>query len=235
MRDRWFWRDLVRPIYGKHERRLVERLRYAVYVEEMGKPYPSADHRGRRLTDALDDVSLILGAYDSDGTLIGTMRGTPGAAPSLDALEGENLGIEAWADVPRSCLMFCSRLIVDPRARGRARAAVSLNCGMYFYCREQKIRVALCSTAARLVGYFERYGFRPYGESFRDMDSGQELTRLALVLEDVEHLKAVSSPFVMEAAARANVPPERSWMNRVHEVMHNSTAANHREYAESMS
>lgn len=212
--DRWFWRDSVRPIRGASEREAVERLRYRVYVNEMDKPYPHADHVRQRLSDPLDDVSLILGAFDGDG-LFGTVRSTSAKERILQELYGTPLQLNDWVDVEPSSLLVCSRLTVEPRMRRTLRASLALMCGMYFFGREQDISVCLCSTAAPLVGFFKHFGFRPYGLPFTDPDSGREQTCLSLLLEDVEHLQGTNSPFLAEALPRVNAPPQLSWVERV--------------------
>ena len=102
--DRSFWRDSVRPIRTDNERAAVERLRYRVSVNEMGKPYPNADHRRQRLSDPLDEVSLILGAFDGD-TLIGTVRSTSATERLLHATCGTPLQLNAWQDIDASSLL----------------------------------------------------------------------------------------------------------------------------------
>lgn len=210
--DRWSWRDSVRPIRDEHEREAVERLRYRVYVNEMGKPYPNADHRRGRLADPLDDVSLILGAFDGD-TLVGTVRSTPCSEALLRSACCATLQFHCWADVDPSALVTCSRLVVEPMMRRTRRASLALMCGMYFFGREEHRSICLCSTATPLVGFFQRFGFRRYGQPFADSDSGRDQVCLALLLEDVAHLQAVESPFAPEAMRRVNASPRRQWLD----------------------
>ena len=56
------------------EREAVFRLRYQVYVEEMGKRLASADHGRRLLTDPLDETGLLFLARDPEGEVAATLR-----------------------------------------------------------------------------------------------------------------------------------------------------------------
>ena len=55
------------------EHAAVRRLRYEIYVEEMGRPQPHADHERREIGEELDQHSWILGIR-ADGALAGTLR-----------------------------------------------------------------------------------------------------------------------------------------------------------------
>src|SRR4051794_9246877 len=51
----------------------VYRLRYNVYVEEMGLNPAEADHSRRFITDSLDSSGKVLAAF-SDGEVVATVR-----------------------------------------------------------------------------------------------------------------------------------------------------------------
>ncbi|HWR45916.1 GNAT family N-acyltransferase [Sporomusa sp.] len=59
------------------EKDMVYRLRYGVYVEEMGKSISSAHHVSQQIYDEMDEFSIILYATQ-ESTLIGTLRLTVG-------------------------------------------------------------------------------------------------------------------------------------------------------------
>jgi predicted GNAT family N-acyltransferase len=212
--ERWFWKHTVRPIAGDAERRAVEELRYRVYVQEMGKPYPEADHVAQRLSDPLDDGSLILGAFDG-GTLVGTVRSTTGEHPRLSECYGAGLQLDEWSDVPPRSLLICSRLVVEPRMRRTQRASLALMCATYYFGRENGITVCLCSTIEPLVTYFERFGFRRYGVPFLDAGADRLQLPLGLLVEDADYIAAIKSPFATEAAERVNPRPRQAWVDRL--------------------
>lgn len=55
------------------ERMSIHRLRHAVYVEEMGWERDNPEHPGLEM-DEMDPVSVLLGAYTSDGEAVSTIR-----------------------------------------------------------------------------------------------------------------------------------------------------------------
>ena len=210
-----FWCSTVRPIKSDEELDLIARLRYRVYVDEMGKPYPHADHRRERLTDPLDSVSDILGAFDDEG-LFGTVRCTSATQPALHDIYGDPLALNLWADVTPSALVVCSRFVVD-HGHAEDGSPGSRSCARCTLGREKGIRVCLCSTALPLVGFFQRFGFRSYGPPFVDGDSARAQQRLALLLEDTAHLQKVPSPFLSGATGRDNPFPPSGWLDRLSE------------------
>ena len=56
------------------ERQEVYRFRYAVYVEEMGKSPPDANHDRRVLMDRFDATASLYVLRDGEGALVGTLR-----------------------------------------------------------------------------------------------------------------------------------------------------------------
>src|SRR5207245_2348927 len=63
----------IKLVQSAEEREQVYRLRYNVYVEEMGLNPTEADHRRRIITDPLDSSGRILAAF-SNGAVVGTVR-----------------------------------------------------------------------------------------------------------------------------------------------------------------
>ena len=211
----------IRPIRTAEELDAVERLRYRVYVEEMHKPYPQADHVGGRLTDPLDAESVVFAAFDN-GRVMATLRCSWATSAALYDAYGRTLRVDLWADVPRHELAVCSRLVVAPGAR-KSRLAVSLMCAIYTMARARGTAVCLCSTTPPLRRFFERFGFRSYAEPFFDEDSDRLQWPLALLLEDAAHLRAVSSPFLFDTTTSTNPLPAAAWVARLGGAVPTST------------
>ena len=64
---------------------------------------------------------------------------------------------------------------------------------------EQGVRFNFCDCAPGLVNLYERLGYRRYTENFVDPEFGLSIP-LVLLVEDVEYLKSVHSPFWRTAA-----------------------------------
>jgi predicted N-acetyltransferase YhbS len=208
--QRYFWRDSVREVVSPEDRAAVERLRYQVYVREMGKPYPGANHVDRRLADDLDNRSVILAAR-ADGRIVGSLRCT---RVSPDDPYGPGLRLDLWPDAPSANALVCSRFVVERRWRHTRRIGLALMGAIYHWARDHDVQLCFCSTGLSLVPFFERFGFRPYGPPFVDADTGRPQRPLCLVLEDVEHLVRVRSPFLIEASQRPNRAPQDAWVAR---------------------
>ncbi|MBT3556155.1 MAG: hypothetical protein HN644_11125 [Rhodospirillales bacterium] len=72
----------IYPAVTDDEKRAVYRLRYDVYVEEMGRYQSIADHKNRLLIEPEDDYSRLYMAVANDEVL-GTMRLTWGGDTSF--------------------------------------------------------------------------------------------------------------------------------------------------------
>ena len=63
----------IRPARTTREREAIFNLRYRIYVQEMQRPQKDADHHRQRIEDALDDHSVLYGAWVGEA-IIGTIR-----------------------------------------------------------------------------------------------------------------------------------------------------------------
>jgi predicted GNAT family N-acyltransferase len=63
----------IRLAETAEEREQVFKLRYQVYIEELGWCYPDADHKYRRMEDTLDISANIFIAWEL-GQVVGTVR-----------------------------------------------------------------------------------------------------------------------------------------------------------------
>ncbi len=56
------------------QREAIYAIRYAIYVEEMGKSPPAADHQRRWIRDGLDPSARLYAVHNEAGGLVGTLR-----------------------------------------------------------------------------------------------------------------------------------------------------------------
>lgn len=101
------------------ERQEVFRFRYAVYVEEMGKSPPDANHDRRELMDRFDASASLYVLRDGEGALVGTLR--------FNRLEALASALEALRPIapdflleqaPLAALSYTSRLMLRADWRG---------------------------------------------------------------------------------------------------------------------
>ena len=178
------------------ERNAIYEFRYQVYIEEMGKPYSHADHKHKQLSDPLDEnASLLYSARN--GKMVGTLRINWGEDSTAYSAFAQSCNLARFHCFPSESLSFCSRLMVREDHRSSALAA-ALSSAAYKAGRLRGVQFNFAHCAPRLVKLFERMGFRQYKRHFQDSEVGEQIP-LVLVVEDIEHLKAVRSPFVSQA------------------------------------
>ena len=198
----------IRVAQTEEERRAIYEFRYRIYIEEMGKPYGHADHARKQLSDELDDRATLL--YSTrNGEITGTLRINWGEDVLAFATFAESCALAEFSSFPASSLSFCSRLMVH-QARRSSAVAAALSTAAFLTGCERNTQFNFVHCAPRLLGFFERMGFRQYTDSFRDPEIGS-LVPLVLVLEDVQHLRASRSPFLDWAPERSNNSYAVSW------------------------
>lgn len=183
----------VREARSPEEREAIWRFRYDVYVRELGKSVPGADHARGWVRDADEDAPHVTLLYTgSVGEVSGTIRvdsWRPGAVPSASA---QRYGIQDATALRELPLAEASRLMVRRQLRGKlimpalARAAFerSIRLG---------VTVSFAYCAPGLVSGYRRLGYRPYGADLIPTADGLRCP-LVLVHDDVAHLKSVGSP-----------------------------------------
>jgi predicted GNAT family N-acyltransferase len=135
--------------------RAVYRLRYDVYVTEMRRPQPYADHERRLVSDPLDKHGIVLSLHHDD-EVVGTVRlnsldGDVGPYRDLYAL-GHLVGTEASSHVIVTALMFA------PDHRGTA-ALVKVFQACFAAAWERGVTTAWVDCNDHLVPMFLRFGF----------------------------------------------------------------------------
>ncbi len=184
----------------------IFRFRYSIYVEEMGKPMPGADHVRRTLRDDLDERSTHLFAKRGD-ELIGAIRITWGA-DGLPEKFGNWYGLERFNGFPKEEISFTGRLMVSENLRSSA-VSLSLAREAYRFGRERGIGFDFIHTTPNLIPFFERLGHRRYAPEFLDPDLGPRMP-MVLVLGDLEHLDSCQSPFGNLARSLNHHRPEHA-------------------------
>lgn len=209
-RDAW-WESIVRPATSDRDLEEAFALRYRVYVEEYGKPYPGADHERRLLSDEWDAHSAVLVA-ERDGRVAGTIRGTLGSAPGFAEAHADVFGqLEEVRAVGWHRVACGSRLVVDAAARGHSRLAVALMVAIYAWAVRQGAVVCLCHTVAPLLPLMEKMGWQRRGEPFLHADSSTLQYPMVLVVGDQQHLQSVGSPLAGLAVEVSLAPSARNF------------------------
>jgi predicted GNAT family N-acyltransferase len=202
----------VRAVDSPEELAAVARLRYAVYVHEMGRRPAGCDDESEQLSDNEDGFSQVLAAYDGE-RLVGTVRLTP-----VDRLaEGSDWrSVYSTQDFPvdESRQRVISRLIVLGEYGGRM-VAPKLLMAAYDSLRAGGGELAFLHCPPHLVALYEVMGFRRYREGFSHPEAGFRLP-MVLIAGDWAHFEAVKSPLLPQVQQH---PPNVSlgdWFERAY-------------------
>jgi predicted GNAT family N-acyltransferase len=180
-------------------------LRYAVYIEEMGFQYESADHAKRMLYDDLDSTAIqFYLTNEANDEAIGVYR--------LNSIDPGNVSEElerrfnfsAFSSLGLN-ISLSSKLMIHPKYRSL--------CTMQHILRKvfevgiqnnQMLNFLDCSPP--LVPMYVRLGYRRYTNNFVDPILGEKVP-LVLFVKDLEYLSKLKSP-LHKFCVEYNVTPE---------------------------
>ncbi len=186
----------VQEATSRADREEIFRFRYRVYVEELKKPLPFADHEKRIYTDELDEHARILVAYDENaGTIVGTVRTLFGAEfafpPSLlDRMQMAPL-VEALGE---DKISHSGVFMVDPAHRGLTIAS-QLVAHMFQLGLNIGASVDVCVAELALVRPYYQLGYRPYAAPIRPYPTAGLRVPLVWTGRDRAYMASVGSPF----------------------------------------
>lgn len=203
----------VMPAVTAEEKQRIYRFRYQVYVEEMRKQPKAANHRDKLLTDELDKTATLLYIAQGD-EIIATLQRSFLDASSLPSQLYQRLDIAKFAAAfPKSALSVSTRLMVTPSYRNSTTAG-AIVLAAYQDARERGVQFDFLHAAPWLIPFYTNLGYRRYTDHFLDPDVGLQIPQV-LVLEDVEHLRNVRSPFYRKACRYANSAAAADWFRQI--------------------
>lgn len=180
------------------DREAVYRFRYRVYVEEMGRPQKYADHAWKRIEEPLDGHAHVLAAFNGDH-LVGTVRYNLGSEGGFDYYE-ELYGLRSFGPFFPDHVSITTKLMVAPECR-RSTLALRLASECYRGGAERGSMFDVIDCNPPLRPFFAKLGYRQISSNFEHPEYGHVIP-MVLALYDDEHLAAVRSPFLAEAAQR---------------------------------
>lgn len=183
----------VRKATTDQEREAIYRLRYHVYIEEMNGAdrHQEADSQAQRLRDAWDDRAHHFYAMQQ-GTIVACARVIMRRDGPLECEEHFNL--ERFGPSYPQHIGMTSRLALHPEHRG-SHLLKQLTCAIYQFLREEDIHFNFIDCHTRLLPLYSRLGFRAYRPGFNHAQYTY-VVPLVLVVDDLEFLEQVKSPFV---------------------------------------
>jgi CRP-like cAMP-binding protein/predicted GNAT family N-acyltransferase len=174
------------------EKEEIFRLRYTVYIEEMdgASRHQEANSLNREFRDDWDDKAYHLYVRQGD-TMVGCVRVNMRIDGPLECEEG--FALEQFAPAFPDHVAIVSRLALHPQVRGNA-VVKRLMKHIYENVRDMGVRFAFLDCHPKLIPLYSRIGFRIYRPGFKH-PKYTFVIPMVLVMDDVEHMQRVSSPF----------------------------------------
>jgi predicted GNAT family N-acyltransferase len=175
----------------------LERFRYRIYIEELGKSLPTADRARRRLGDPDDASAFHFIARAGNGDIVGCVR--LHMAPDLPEDCIGRLGIARFAAEHDRAFGYVSKLMVQRDLRGLGIAQdLMLHMVRFGHSAPFFGEIAFFHCHPRLVPTYERVGFRRFGRPFLDTHVGRQVP-MHIVGGDVEHFERCRSSLASTA------------------------------------
>jgi CRP-like cAMP-binding protein/predicted GNAT family N-acyltransferase len=173
------------------DREAIYRLRYEVYVEEMGYAFPGVDHQNRHLAEPFQRPTRLLMAEEA-GRLVGTLQFNWGAECAFTEDERRIYRLSDFvALVGDESTMIGSRFMTLPSHRDSDVPARLLD-RMFEFALDNDVKLLFGDCRPHLINNYLRLGFRTYAKTYNDPTVGM-LAPLVFVIDDVAHLDRVRS------------------------------------------
>ena len=169
----------------------IGRLRYSVYIEEMRRDEPDADHAARVLLDPTDRDSTVLAAFDASGNAVGTVR-----LQSTEQIAEFDRTFHRFNDLPEELGKvggLTSKLIVS-RAHRKGSVATRLVVAVFELAYTSGHRINMINCNPPLDTFFEKLGFVRLAESQQHPVYGT-VCLMFHPMADADWLEAIRSPF----------------------------------------
>lgn len=182
----------IRVAANPEERAAIGRLRYDVYVRELGRRPAGCDDGLEQQSEPEDASSLLYGAFDG-AQAVASLRMTP-----IDGLPESSRWREVFgtADfpVPESQQAMISRMVVHPEHRASL-LAPKLLAAAYDRFRSDGGELVFLRCTANLVPLYEVMGCRRYRAGQVDPDAGFRVP-MVMIAGDWTYFAQVKSPLL---------------------------------------
>lgn len=188
------------------EKREIYHFRYQTYVEEMSKHLKDTDYTNKLLYDELDEWAVLL--YAKIGSeLVGSARINFGTLAQFPREVVEFLSLDTFQDFHTEhgdhTFAYAAKLMVAPSHRNSPVLYLLIAKCYDLFCSNQA-QFAFAGCNFYLLRLYEQMGFHRYIKNFVYPGYGL-LAPIVLVVNDIQHLRAVRSPFFRIARKRGAV------------------------------
>ncbi|MEG3903285.1 GNAT family N-acetyltransferase [Microcoleus sp. B4-C5] len=181
----------IRLAQTPEEKEQVFKLRYQIYVEELGYSQHYADQQQQKIEEPLDRSGNIFGAF-KDGKLLGTVRCNYSSQSDLGYYVSLYNMSEITQDAHPMNVSVSTKFMVDTNFRRKGIGLVLMQAN-YNQLLLDKVKLDFIDCEPHMIGFFQKLGYQPI-----DMINHPEYgSGLALMLDvfNFEHLQRVKSPF----------------------------------------
>lgn len=192
------------------EQREVFAFRYEVLIGQLGRSHVNADHENRLLSDSADRAAMQI-YMRKGGRIAAALRVIVAPVPMLPVYMRERFGLDAF-DIADLTVSFTDNLVVDAERADNRTAAILMTAAYKIACAKGS-GFDFTNAAPGEVAVFERLGYRGYGENYQDADLGFRVP-MVLPTGDLEHMKAVNSPFLSLARSMDHNRELVNWFRR---------------------
>ena len=169
----------------------VYRFSYDVYVKDLGKHFPDADHLNGYLTDSFDsDASYITEVKDN--CLIGTCRINRIHTTHHQYSKLQQRYQISDFFIQSDNVFFISRLLIKKKYRS-TNTLLRLLKNIFYKVKKHNDFIIVIDCSPALVPMYLKLGFKTYKENFIDEVLGEK-TPLYFSYEDKNHLRKINSP-----------------------------------------
>lgn len=175
------------------ERDAVYRLRYDVYVEEMGRYQAVADHKNRTLIEDCDAHSRISYAAIGDEVVATSRLTWGGDGPIPQRMVDQYYLAPFLAELPADAIAVGERAMVRPHLRGTDLLLRLMINGMP-WVTERRIQLIFGDCEPHLLNLYLGLGMRTYSKANVNSAEAGYLIPLVTVPEDIDYFRQLKSP-----------------------------------------
>ncbi|MBT3373569.1 MAG: cyclic nucleotide-binding domain-containing protein [Rhodospirillaceae bacterium] len=198
----------VHEAANTEQRRQVLKFRNQVMVDELGI-CPVSSYGQQRLDHAARDKAARHLFLTSNGAVAGCLRlyTSDMIAPSPEMTS--IYGLDAFADFGPEYLSFSDHMVIGERWRG-SQAPALMTAAAFKLARSAGAHFDFTYCPPALVGLYEKIGYRSYSGKYLEVDEGLQVP-MVLVMDDVQHLQSINSPFAPLALLKKPDPTIVRW------------------------
>lgn len=178
----------------QEERNEIYKLRYEIYVKEIGLKQTYACHASETVSEPLDENACLFFAKIKD-EVVGVCRLNYARHDDL-RFYSDIYDLDRHLEKNREETAIASKLLVKQSHRN-TQVTYRILMEMYKNALSENIKYTFmdCAPTKSLVNFYKKWGFIEHKAIANHPDTGV-VTVLKLVLGDVEHFKSVKSPFL---------------------------------------